>query len=141
MTSHEEQEARQIFALDNAAATLGIKLDSITNLGAGLSMLVTEHMVNGYGVCHGGCIFTLADTALAFACISSGDTCVTTNAAIEFINPATLGDQLIAIGKVSAKKSKHYYCDVSVVNQHNTTIAICRGHLISIGKRVALPSH
>ncbi|NQZ83247.1 MAG: hotdog fold thioesterase [Colwellia sp.] len=132
LDSKTTENVHDLLAQDPASRLLGI---SITKLALGecqLSMTVTDTMTNGYGLCHGGFIFTLADTALAFSCATYGHATVTANAQIEFINPAKLNDQLMARASITLQKGRHIYCDIKIVNQENTAIALCRGHQVSI---------
>jgi acyl-CoA thioesterase len=131
----DNQVAKHVQSLlvqDSASRLLGISIEKIVLGECQLSMTVTKTMTNGYDLCHGGFIFTLADTALAFSCASYGQATVTANAQIEFISPARLNDQLTATAKVSLQKDRHIYCDIKIVNQENTAIALCRGHQLSI---------
>jgi len=123
---------QSLLVQDPASRMLGIAIESIILGECTLVMTVTSTMTNGYNLCHGGFIFTLADTALAFSCASYGQATVTVNAQIEFICPARLNDQLTATAKVTLQKDRHIYCDIKIVNQENTTIALCRGHQLSI---------
>jgi len=132
---HTTKNVHDLLAQDPASRLLGI---SITELSLGeclLSMTVTDTMTNGYDLCHGGFIFTLADTSLAFSCATLGYVSVTANAQIEFINSAKLNDQLIATANITLQKGRHIYCDIKIVNQENTVIALCRGHQVSIKQR------
>lgn len=132
LDSKTTENVHDLLAQDPASRLLGI---SITKLALGecqLSMTVTDTMTNGYDLCHGGFIFTLADTALAFSCATYGHATVTANAQIEFINPAKLNDQLMARASITLQKGRHIYCDIKIVNQENTAIALCRGHQVSI---------
>ncbi len=126
------KHVQALLAQDPASRMLGISIIKIVLGECELAMTVTNTMTNGYDVCHGGFIFTLADTALAFSCASYGQTTITANAQIEFISPARFDDKLIATAKVTLQKDRHIYCDIKIVNQENTTIALCRGHQLSI---------
>jgi acyl-CoA thioesterase len=130
--SQVAKHIQSLLAQDPASRMLGIAIESITLGACKLVMTVTSTMTNGYNLCHGGFIFTLADTALAFSCASYGQATVTANAQIEFISPARLNDHLTATAKVTLQKDRHIYCDIKIVNQENTAIALCRGHQLSI---------
>ena len=60
--------ARAMWDDDNATRHLGMELASIAPGEATIVMTVAEIMTNGHGTCHGGYMFTLADSAFAFAC-------------------------------------------------------------------------
>lgn len=91
-------------------------------------MKVAAHHCNGHAICHGGFIFTLADSAFAFACNSHNLTTVAHQNAITFCAPAREGDTLVAkaIEVVRAGRSGVY--DVTVTNQDDTVIAVMRGN-------------
>ena len=129
------KNVHDLLAQDPASRLLGISITALLQGECQLSMTVTDNMTNGYDLCHGGFIFTLADTALAFSCATYGHATVTANAQIEFINPAKLNDLLIATASITLLKGRHIYCDIKIVNQENTVIALCRGHQVSIKQR------
>ena len=88
--------ARAMWENDRASSGLGMKLERVEPGGAVMSMTVTEAMVNGHGICHGGFIFLLADSSFAFACNSHGQRAVAQSAQISFLAPARLGMTLVA---------------------------------------------
>ena len=92
---------------DNASRGLGME---IVKIGAGhavLAMTVKPEMVNGHGIAHGGFIFTLADSAFAFACNSYNERTVAAHGNISFIRPGKLGDRLVAVIPGSEVASRH----------------------------------
>ncbi|TQV71519.1 hotdog fold thioesterase [Aliikangiella marina] len=123
--------AEQLLRNDPASQMLGIQLVSIDEESCSVSMVVTDKMTNGYDVCHGGFIYTLADTASAFASSMEGETILSASNQIEYLAPAKLGDRLIAAAKVSFITGKNLFCDVKVTNQSHQVIALVRGKLIS----------
>jgi acyl-CoA thioesterase len=86
-----------LYAGDHAARFLGIQVLEVSLGVARLAMTVRDEMLNGHGVCHGGFLFALADTAFAYACNSAGVPMVAAGANIEFLAPAAAGERLIAI--------------------------------------------
>ena len=94
---------------DAASQELGMAIESCGPGRATVSMRVRPDMVNGHGICHGGLIFALADSAFAFACNSYGDNTVAAGAAIEFLAPGREGDVLraIAIGALARRARGH----------------------------------
>jgi len=88
--------ADKLYGSDQASQMLGMTIDSIAPGSAQVSMRVRPNMVNGHGICHGGLIFALADSAFAFACNSHGHNTVAAGAAIEFLAPGRIGDLLTA---------------------------------------------
>src|SRR6201996_1465776 len=85
-----------MMASDAASRTLGIALLDHGDGWARATMTVREDMVNGHGICRGGMIFTLADTAFACACNSWGPVTVAAECDVLFVAPAGLGDELTA---------------------------------------------
>ena len=79
--------AHAMWADDSASQRLGMSLDAVGPGHATLSMTITDHMTNGHGMCHGGYIFTLADSAFAFACNSYNQRVVAQHCAVSFPEP------------------------------------------------------
>src|SRR5262245_46493682 len=88
--------ADAMWADDDASRGLGMEIVTIEPGHAVLTMTVTDRMVNGHRICHGGFIFTLADSAFAFACNTHNQRTVAQHCAITFLNSAQLGDHLVA---------------------------------------------
>jgi acyl-CoA thioesterase len=126
--------ADAMWANDAASRGLGMTLDAVGPGRAVMSMTVAENMVNGHGMCHGGFIFTLADSAFAFACNSHGDAAVAQHCAITFIRPGRRGERLSAeaIERVSQGRSGLY--DVRVTGDDGSVVAELRGHSRIIGR-------
>ena len=78
-------------------------------------------MVNGHAICHGGFVFTLADSAFAFACNSYNANTVANGCTIEFLAPAHEGDVLTAIARERAQVGRNGVYDVEVRNQAGVT--------------------
>jgi len=117
---------------DNASKWLGMKVEDVRPGYARLSMTVTSNMVNGHNLCHGGLIFTLADSTFAFACNSHNQRAVAAGCAIEFLAPAFLGDVLTAEGVEQALRGRTGVYDMKVTNQKNELIAVFRGKSATI---------
>src|SRR5579883_3161235 len=118
-----EELIREIMTRDFAAQALGIKL-----LGAGegyskLSMLVRRDMLNGLAVCHGGMIFSLADTAFAYACNSRNRRTLALQCSINFIDSAMEGDVLIAEAEERSLKGRTGVYDIKVLKENGQLIA------------------
>lgn len=116
-----------MWADDNASKSLGMRLDAVTAGRAVLSMQVTERMVNGHGICHGGFIFTLADSTFAFACNSHNQRNVAQSAQIAFVAPGRLGMRLTAIAEERQRAERSGIYDVTVRDEKDTVIAEFRG--------------
>lgn len=123
-----EKSAEAIWANDRASQEIGIVLQKIQPGFASLEITVKEKHTNGHGICHGGVIFTLADTAFAFACNSYNQSAVAQHNSITYSNPAQLGDVLTASAKEIERASRSGIYDVRVSNQNDLTIAQFRGN-------------
>ncbi len=117
---------------DNASKWLGMRVEEVRPGYARISMTVTPNMVNGHNLCHGGLIFTLADSTFAFACNSHNQRAVAAGASIDFLAPAFLGDELTAVGVEQALKGRTGVYDMKVTNQKNELIALFRGKSAAI---------
>jgi acyl-CoA thioesterase len=119
--------AENMYARDHATQALGIKIVSVSAGYASMQMTVRLDMLNGHQTCHGGFIFTLADSAFAFACNSYNIQAVAAGCSIEFLAPAFEGDQLVASAVEQSRSGKTGIYDVAVVNQDGKKIALFRG--------------
>jgi acyl-CoA thioesterase len=133
-----EKPARALFANDRASQNLGMTLLTVEAGGATVSMTVRPDMTNGHGICHGGIIFALADSAFAFACNSHGPATVAAAVSIDFLTPAKVGDVLTAIAKERWLGGRTGLYDLSVTRADGTLIAHARGR--SHRLRGALPT-
>ncbi len=114
-------------ARDSAAHSLGIELLAASAGSVRVAMRVRSEMLNGHGTCHGGVVFTLADTAFAYACNSHGIAMVAAGASIEFLAPASLGERLIATASETSLGERHGIYDVTVCDQTGAIRAHFRG--------------
>ena len=138
MTPQELAEAcaAYLWANDSASAKLGMKIEHIAPGEAVLTMKVKDTMTNGHGITHGGFMFTLADSAFAFACNSQNQSTVAQHCAITFLKPGALGDKLTAHARQISQQGRSGIYDVSVAREDGTVIAEFRGHSRSLGKPV-----
>jgi len=97
-----------------------------------MRMTVREAMLNGHRICHGGLIFTLADSTFAFACNSHNKVTVAAGCSIEFLKPAHLGDVLTCEGVEQMLQGRHGIYDMKVSNQRGEVVAMFRGKSTSI---------
>ena len=97
-----------------------------------MRMKVREPMLNGHKICHGGLIFTLADSTFAFACNSHNKVTVAAGASIEFLKPAHLGDVLTCEGVEQMLQGRHGVYDMKVTNQRGEVVAMFRGKSATI---------
>ena len=119
--------ADSMYARDYASQALGMKIEAIGPGYARVTMKVRKDMVNGHDTCHGGLIFSLADSAFAFSCNSYNRVTVALAASIEFLAPARLGDHLTAEAQEQALGGKTGVYDVVVSKQDGRRIALFRG--------------
>lgn len=130
MTPQEiaEASARAMWNNDSASQRLGMVLDHIAPGAATLSMTVTDAMSNGQGNCHGGYIFTLADSAFAFACNSYNQVTVAQHCSVSYLRPVAIGDRLTATATETARGGRSGIYDIRITNQHGDHVAEFRGH-------------
>ncbi|HJS85092.1 MAG TPA: hydroxyphenylacetyl-CoA thioesterase PaaI [Acetobacteraceae bacterium] len=124
--------ADAMWAEDRASNALGMRIEDIGPGRAVLSMTVTERMVNGHGICHGGFIFTLADSAMAFASSSHGERAVAQHCAVTFLRPGRLGETLRAEAAERARAPRSGIYDVRVTGAGADPVAEFRGHTRTI---------
>ncbi|HVX76205.1 MAG TPA: hydroxyphenylacetyl-CoA thioesterase PaaI [Bradyrhizobium sp.] len=117
---------------DDASKGLGMEILEVRVGRATLAMTVQPHMVNGQRIAHGGFIFTLADSAFAFACNTHNERVVAAQGNITFIRPGKLGDRLVAEACEISRSGRSGIYDVTVTNG-DIVIAEFRGHSRSIG--------
>jgi acyl-CoA thioesterase len=127
--------AQAMLGRDRASQLLGITLEHCAAGISTVSMRVREDMVNGLNVCHGGFIFTLADSAFAFACNSYNFNTVAAGCSIEFLAPGKLGDTLTARATERVQRGRTGVYDIDVFNQDQELIAVMRG------KSARVPGH
>lgn len=123
-----EAVGRTMFARDNSSRFLGVTLEAIGPGSATLSMTVTEDMLNGLGLCHGGFTYKLADDAFAYACNSYDRNAVALSCSITYPAAARLGDRLTATAEERHRKGRNGTYDVTVTTQAGEVVALFRGH-------------
>jgi acyl-CoA thioesterase len=122
-----ERVVRVLFDRDRASQGLGIEILEVRPGYIRATMLVREDMVNGHNICHGGYVFTLADSAFAFCCNSFNVVTVAAGATIDFLAPAHAGDRLFATAKELWRSRRTGLYEIEVTNQNDATIALFRG--------------
>jgi acyl-CoA thioesterase len=122
-----ERVAAGMYARDRASQAMGMQIAAIGPGYAELTMTVRADMLNGHAICHGGFIFTLADSAFAFACNSYNLTTVASGCAIDFVAPAREGDVLAAMARERSVSGRTGVYDIEVTNQRGETVAYFRG--------------
>ncbi len=126
--------AATMYEKDSAAKALGISIEIPEPGSAVASMSVREDMVNGFALCHGGLLFTLADTAFAYACNAYNDQTVAGSGSIDFLRPVFLYDELKAVALEEHRGRRGGVYAVEIVNQKHEFVALFRGRAISQGQ-------
>ncbi|MDA0987388.1 MAG: hotdog fold thioesterase [Bacteroidetes bacterium] len=99
-----------------------------------LSAKITKQMLNGYFVCHGGILFSIADSAFAFASNSHGKISVSINSSLAIPNAAKVGDTIIAVAIEISKSNKIGNYDVKLINQKKIVVGIFKGTVYRTSK-------
>lgn len=128
-----EGSSAVMFAADWASRKLGMELVEAGQGSAVVTMTVTESMLNGHGICHGGYVFMLADTAFACASNSEGKVTVAAGADITFLSPVRAGDVLRAVAAERARYGRSGLYDVTV-RCGETVVAEFRGRSRQAGR-------
>jgi acyl-CoA thioesterase len=124
--------AEAMWAEDRATAGLGMRMEDVAMGRARLSMPVTDVMANGHGICHGGFIFALADSAMAFAANPRGEPAVAQHASVTFVRPAHVGEVLVAEAAERMHAGRSGIYDVRVSTVDGELVAEFRGHTRTI---------
>ena len=135
MSPHERatRVGQTMFAVDTASKdTMGMELLSCEPGLAVMRMQVKPLHLNGHQICHGGFIFTLADSTFAFACNSHNKNTVAAGCSIEFLRPAHEGDVLTCDGVEQTLSGRHGIYDMRVTNQRGEVVAMFRGKSATI---------
>lgn len=122
-----ERSAEAMWANDDASKWIGMALGDVDEGTAVMTLTVQPHHCNGHAICHGGVIFSLADSAFAFACNSRNQVTVAQHNNISFLAPGKEGDLLTATAREVYIKGRSGIYDMQVVNQDGTRIAEMRG--------------
>jgi acyl-CoA thioesterase len=122
-----EKSAAALWEGDCASPWFGMALEAVDEGTATLSLTVERHHSNGHGICHGGVIFALADSAFAFASNSRNQNTVAQHNSITYIAPGELGDRLIAVAREVSLAGRSGIYDVTVTTSTGRRIAEFRG--------------
>ena len=125
--------ARLMWANDRASKEMGLELGEVTPGEASVHLIVRPEMLNGHGVCHGGLIFAMADTAFAFACNSLNRQAVAMHCSISFIDKVSAGARLSAHASGRAVYGRNGIFDVTVTDDQGAKVAEFRGYSRTIG--------
>jgi acyl-CoA thioesterase len=122
-----ERIVRDMLARDEFSRWLGIELIDVRPNGATVRMAVRPEMVNGFGVCHGGIVFSLADSALAFASNTHGRITVSIENSVRYPAPIRVGDVLTAEAVQEGATNRLGFFGVTVRDQHGAPVGLFRG--------------
>jgi len=134
-----ERVGAGMFAEDAASRGLGMRIEAMGPGYARLSMTVRAEMLNGFKICHGGFITTLADSAFAFACNSSNELTLAAGFVVDFVAPAEEGDLLSAEAREVALTGRTGIYEVTVTNQKGQIVALLRGRAHRTKNRRVVP--
>ena len=131
-----EATATAMFARDRAAQALGMNIVRVQPGSALLTMKVRSDMVNGHHICHGGMLFSLADTAFAYACNRYNRNTVASACHIDFLASAKEGEMLEAEAVERSAAGRTGVYDVTIKVVGGKTIALFRGKSYRISGEV-----
>lgn len=135
-----EATAHAMYESDACSRWLGMVVEEVRPGYARLSMPVRNEFLNGHAICHGGLMFTLADSAFAFACNSYNINTVASGCAIEFLRPVQGGDVLTAEAQEQVLSGRHGVYDIKVTNRAGEPVAMFRGKSAQIKGHVIPPA-
>ena len=128
-----------MWADDHASRLLGMQIIEVAPGRAVITMVVRQDMLNGHGLCHGGLIATLADSAFAFACNSHNELTVASGFSVDLLAPGRLGDVLTATGHEVSRAGRTGVYDIAVRNQRGERVAVFRGRSYTMRGKPVLP--
>lgn len=122
-----ERVVAGLLATDTFSRWLGVEVLETAPRRSVVRMQVRAEMVNGFGTCHGGVTFALADSAFAFACNTGGTVCVALDVTVSYPAPARVGDVLTAVAEAELAPRRVGFYRVTVTNQHGEPVALFHG--------------
>jgi acyl-CoA thioesterase len=125
--------ADTMLAREGTGPAWGLVIEEACEGYARVRMTVRDDMLNGHRIAHGGIIFSLADTAFAYACNSRNESAVAQNATIAFLAPANAGDVLVAEAREASRSGRSGVYHVSVKAADGRVIAEFTGLSRTIG--------
>ncbi|MDX2379114.1 MAG: hotdog fold thioesterase [Acidimicrobiia bacterium] len=135
MSRRADEITGGMYSADNVAELFDMSVIDVDIGTATVEMTVTDEMTNGLDVCHGGIIFTLADTAMAYASNAGDHSAVSTTASIEWLRPAHTGDRLTATSRPVAVRGRNTVHDVVVARGDGEVVALVRAHTLMVDPR------
>lgn len=125
--------ARAMYENDRSSKRMGINIADVKPGYAEISMEVRDDMLDADSSCHEGVVFTLADTAFAYACNTYDEVTVAASCTIEYLNRASAGEELLAVAQEQWRRGRNGVCDVRVSDRSGRPIAVFRGKSFSLG--------
>jgi acyl-CoA thioesterase len=129
-----ERVVRSMMAADRFSQSLGMEIVEIAPDRSVVTLTVRDDMVNGFGVSHGGVVFSLADSALAFASNTNGDVTMSIENGISYPAAVHVGDRLTATAELERATRRLAFYRVTVRNQHSESVALFRGTVYRTSK-------
>lgn len=124
---------RHVAARDAAALALGIEVLEARPGFARCAMTIAERHANPHGVCHGGVLFTFADSAFGYACNAWNQVTLAQGADIDFVRPGQVGERLVAVAEERARAGRSGVYDVTVATEAGDVVALLRGRSRVVG--------
>ncbi len=135
-TQLARQCAEHMFQNDTASQSLGMEITDINEGFAVVTMTVRDHMLNGHKTCHGGILFSLADSAFAFACNSHNEVAVAAGCHIDFVRPSKVNDRLTATAKMQHQGKRAGIYHITITNQDDKIVALFKGNSARLNQSV-----
>ena len=132
--------AQAMWQRDTNAHARGMELVAVSPGEATVRMRVAPDMVNGHHICHGGMLFTLADTAFAYACNSYNEMTVASGLSVDFVAPGKPGDVLVAEAREVSQAGRTGVYDVRICNGAGEVIALFRGRSYRMKGKPTVPA-
>jgi acyl-CoA thioesterase len=133
-----EEIVNKMHTEDGFTAWMGIEVVKIAPGHVVLQMIVRREMLNGFHTCHGGILFSMADTALAFASNSHGRLCVLAQANISYPESVHEGEILKAEAVELSVKNRIAIYNVNITKNDNTKVALFRGTVYRTNKHFSI---
>lgn len=133
--------AKAMYSRDTAVLALGMTVLEVRPGFSRVHMRVRADMLNGHAICHGGMVFTLADTAFAYACNTQGKVTIAASAGIDFLLPSREGDELTAEAVERTRSRRNGIYDVGVTNQRGELVALFRGRSHQLNENILEPAN
>lgn len=119
--------AETMLSREGTGPAWGLEIEDIDEGYARIAMVLRADMLNGHGIAHGGMLFSLADTAFAYACNSRNVPTVAQSATIVFLDPGKKGERVVAEAKESSLRGRSGVYAVKVFGEDGRTIAEFQG--------------